>query len=319
MCCKHAISYVRLVLVFGLFGGCVPLLHRWSVIKEPEDLAHNEVDYRPCQELDFWANRASELQAILAQLQSPTSIKVIEALRLSHSTYCQPLSHAIEQVKQASLEACSNTVYLELLRPYLQAIDTQHAAFGSPAARGQPLQPGHAAQAAQGQVDEEEGVEEGEGMACASMSYGVSWARVLRPLMHMLYLISQHSPFYKSHKRIGFFVRLIENMTIHHARAFVYNGGGNEVFADDCVVSAARLEEAIGVCSCLKDLYLKYERQCNETSKTGGHAFGEGEGAWRRRSDSMFARLDSFVERCQDVLYLAKTAASFQAPTLASI
>jgi hypothetical protein len=44
--------------------------HRWSVIKEPEDLANNQDDYSPCNELDFWAGRARELQTILIQVRT---------------------------------------------------------------------------------------------------------------------------------------------------------------------------------------------------------------------------------------------------------
>ena len=38
------------------------------MIKEPEDLANTHDDYMTSSELDFWAGRARELQAILVQV-----------------------------------------------------------------------------------------------------------------------------------------------------------------------------------------------------------------------------------------------------------
>ena len=96
---------------------------RCSVIKEPEDIARNHVQYWPCKELDYWASRSMELDAILMQLRSPKCCNVIQALRLSNSTYCQPLSRAIEEVTDAGLEARSNTTYLETMRRYLEQME----------------------------------------------------------------------------------------------------------------------------------------------------------------------------------------------------
>jgi len=263
------------------------------VIKEPEDLARNQLQYWPCKELDFWASRSMELDAILMQLGSPKSCNVIQALRLSKSTYCEPLNRAVKEVTNAGLEARSNTTYLETLRASLEKMEDMSQPFEKLESTSE------AETSAMEQAEQEQ----------KRNSVPQAWPDLLKNTMHLLYLISKHSPYYNTSNRILFFVRLVENLTVHRARAFVYNGRGNEVFVDFSEETSRRLEIAIHECSSLKDLYLKYETRYEKFQKIGHDAK---ENAWARPLTGYFVRLEQFIERCQDVLLLARSACTFE-------
>jgi dynein heavy chain, axonemal len=273
------------------------------VIKEPEDIARNLVQYWPCKELDFWASRSMELDAILMQLRSPKCCNVIQALRLSNSTYCQPLSRAIEEVTDAGLEARSNTTYLETMRRYLELMEDTFQPFEelettSEADTSNPDYTSATEQAEQGIWQPR----------CGSL-LPQNWPDLLQTSMHLLYLISKHSPYYNTSNRIGFFVRLVENLIIHRARAYVYNGCGNEVFIDFSAEASRRLEIAIQACSTFKHIYLTYETRSYQEFEQNG--LDSKESPWARPPTGYFVRLEQFIERCQDVLHLAQSASTF--------
>ena len=270
---------------------------RWSVMKEAEDLVDKQVDYWPCKELDFWAARALELQGILMQLQGPVATKVMEALRLSQSSYCEPLKRAIHQVTEAANEARSNTCHLETIRHHVQVLQDFNIPF---------------AHSAGSDVERQEELQALDGSRVSSglgreMQPCESWQQRLHPVMHILYLISKTSPYYRTSNRVGFFVRLLENLTIQRAREYVYDGRGNSVFLDRSNVAVARLQGAMLACSALKDLYLKYEALSQQDCVEAGQEAQDS--PWT--STGMFARLYLFIQRCQDVLYFTKSASTF--------
>ena len=137
-----------------------------------------------------------------------------------------------------------------------------------------------------------------------------TWQDLLWPVMHYLYLITLHSPFYNTQHRVGLFVRLLENVTIRRARDHVLCGRGNEVFVDESTTTAARLEDAIQGCFSLKNLYFQYEIRSQDACAAKGQS--REESAWARPQSGIFSRLDLFIERCQDVLFLTKSASTFE-------
>jgi dynein heavy chain len=274
---------------------------RWSVMKEPKNLQQESFDYWPSQELSFWANRAAELRTILLQLESSTSRKVTEALRLSKSTYCEVLNRAVQDVNQACSEAQSNASYLETMREYLCVMEDNSVPFSSSGHRqGVHDTMSHPF------GDHTLNIQRVFDAEVTAAGREQTWQDFLRPTMHVLYLISKNSPFYNSAHRVGFFVRLLENLTIHRARAHILQDGGNDIFIDRYSAVSVRLQAAVEGCLALKNIYHKYElcsqQECGQTLR---------EGAWTRPPTGMFASLDDFIERCQDILYVVKSVSTF--------
>ena len=203
----------------------------------------------PSRELNFWAKRAVELEDIMLQLKSKTSQNVMESLRLSHSSYVQTLQRAIDDVSQACVEAKSNTRYLETMRSHVKNLEGSSMAL----------------------------VHHGE---VERLGEQQSSGSPLLEVMHTLYMISRSSEFYNTSRRISFFLRLLENVTIAHARFHVFNGGGNETLLTDPDAAAARLETAIQNGLALKRLYSKYEALSLQDCKLRG--LDPGQDPWVR-------------------------------------
>lgn len=257
-------------------------------MKEPDDQTIGHVDYWPSKELDFWGSRAVNLRAILLQLQSPMSCKVMEALQLSHSTYCVPLRRAIEDVTKAGLEAQSNSTYLETMRKYLTLLEDASIPFATSSC-SDTLDDDNQNTPAHQPAHQMFGRREGR-----------SWPELLLPVMHTLYLISKNSPFYNTAHRIGLFILLLESVTIQRARLHVYNGGGNEVFVNDSTATCERLEDAMQGCLALQDLYRKYETLSQHDYTTGSNVQ---ESSWTRPTTG--TNMSSYRLRYMCVLILS--------------
>ena len=89
-----------------------------NVLKQdPETALKQGQDPGPLVEIDFWNNKAENLNSIHQQLQSEKISKVLKFLEQNKSTYTNQFSKLKKEVKAARLEANDNFKYLKTLQP----------------------------------------------------------------------------------------------------------------------------------------------------------------------------------------------------------
>ena len=114
------------------------------------------------------------------------------------------------------------------------------------------------------------------------------------PIMHTLLLIFTHSTTYNSRTRLVTFMQMLCNSVVAGA---LKNINGETIFRrieDENVTEAMRLiKVTIHVCDRLKEIFNQYKEKAISTLQTR---------AWDTPRETLFARLDAFLERCQDVL-----------------
>lgn len=94
-----------------------------GVLKQEPDAKLNEGrNPGPLTELDFWAKKASDLNAIYDQLCSARVRKVVKILELSKSTYYPAFSRLCNEVANARVQANSNVKHLKPLRKHFERI-----------------------------------------------------------------------------------------------------------------------------------------------------------------------------------------------------
>jgi dynein heavy chain len=74
----------------------------------------------PHVELEFWENRAANLNLIHDQLQSVEIKGILRFLERSKSTYTNPFSKLQKEIEQARVEANDNTAFLSTLKNFLE-------------------------------------------------------------------------------------------------------------------------------------------------------------------------------------------------------
>lgn len=118
------------------------------------------------------------------------------------------------------------------------------------------------------------------------------------PLMHTIYLIWQHSKFYNTSNRLGVLIREICNAIITRGQEFlnaqtifqlIEEGEAREAYT--------RMQVEIDICTKFRDLYFEYKTKANEE--------------WKTPVNKLFQRLDTFIERCQDILFLINSYIQF--------
>lgn len=126
---------------------------------------------------------------------------------------------------------------------------------------------------------------------------------VFKPLMHILMLIWKHSTYYNTPTRLVILVREMCNSIIDQACRFT---SGEQIFSlienEEANVAVEELLLVLRVCGSFKSVYLEYKSMVATTCP---------ENEWSVKNDVLFARLDSFIERCHDILALTKTIIQF--------
>lgn len=109
--------------------------------------------------------------------------------------------------------------------------------------------------------------------------------------MHTILLIWKHSKYYNTPPRLVVLIREICNAIIAKARDFI---SGPAIFAligeGDSKEACNKLQIAIDISTKFKDTYFEYKAKAN--------------GGWKLTTNALFVRLDSFLERCHDILNL---------------
>jgi dynein heavy chain, axonemal len=119
-----------------------------------------------------------------------------------------------------------------------------------------------------------------------------------------MYLIWKHSDTYNSHSRLIVLIREICNSIIEQARKFVSGPVIFRFMEDENVNEAVQiLHTTVEVCSHFKTGF----RECQQV-----HASTlPPERRWEVSDDTLFSRLDLFIERCEDILDFTKIALEF--------
>ena len=116
--------------------------------------------------------------------------------------------------------------------------------------------------------------------------------------MHVIKLIWDYSPHYNTPARLVVLIREICNAIITQCRRFI---DGPSIFG--CIKNEEpkeahdKLTLSLDVCSKFKDAYFEYKAKAKNS--------------WKITTNALFVRLDSFSERCQDIMHLTSTIIQF--------
>ena len=114
------------------------------------------------------------------------------------------------------------------------------------------------------------------------------------PIMHLILLIWKKSKYYNTPPRLVVLIREICNAIITKAREYM---PGPAIFqlisSEETFEACEKLATTIDVCTKFKDGYFEYKAKAENT--------------WKLTTNALFVRLDSFLERCHDILHLTNT------------
>lgn len=116
------------------------------------------------------------------------------------------------------------------------------------------------------------------------------------PIMHMILMIWTYSPNYNTPARLVVLIREICNAIISQCRKYI---DGQAIFG--CIKNEEpkeahdKLTLALETCSKFKDAYFEYKGKA------------KGSNQWKITTNALFVRLDSFQERCQDIMHFTST------------
>lgn len=231
-----------------------------SVLKQdPEYQLKQGLHPTPDVEIEFWRNKAANLNSIFDQLQSPRIRSVLRALDKSKSTYCTTFARLCKEVLTARLEANDNTKYLRTLEEWFLRL--------------------------QNEDDFPKTTE------------------LFKPMLHIILLIWKNSKHYNTTQRLVVLIREISNSLIAQATKYV---SGSQIFAmiegEDANTAVQMLKTTLLVCGAFKRTYLEYKDTAN--AECPGNL-------WKAQNNALFMRLDSFLERCHDILDLTQTIVQF--------
>ena len=96
-----------------------------SVLKlDPESQLKAGLNPTPDVEIEFWKNKAANLNSIFEQLQGPKIRRVLKALDQSKSTYCTTFARLCKEVFSARMEANDNSKYLRTLEKWFSDLNS---------------------------------------------------------------------------------------------------------------------------------------------------------------------------------------------------
>ncbi|CAK4109520.1 unnamed protein product [Aphanomyces euteiches] len=126
---------------------------------------------------------------------------------------------------------------------------------------------------------------------------------VFKPMLHIILLIWKNSKHYNTPARLVVLIREICNSLINQARRYL---SGEMIFGlidqDEAGQAVEQLKTTLQVCSTFKSIYFDYKATANAECPSN---------PWRIQNNALFVRLDSFLERCHDILDLTQTIVQF--------
>lgn len=119
------------------------------------------------------------------------------------------------------------------------------------------------------------------------------------PIMHTILLIWTYSQYYNTPSRLVVLIREISNAIIDQCRNSI---DGEKIFAfiknEEPQEADTKLQQACDTCMDFKVAYHEYK--------------GKVRGQWKITHNALFVRLDSFQERCHDLMHLTRTIIQFK-------
>lgn len=126
---------------------------------------------------------------------------------------------------------------------------------------------------------------------------------LFKPTMHTVLLIWKYSDHYNTPARLVVLMREICNALIQQSCDFI---SGEQIFqlieADEAGKAVEKLKITLKVCGTFKSTYFDYKATANTECPNN---------PWRIQNNALFLRLDSFLERCHDILDLTQTIVQF--------
>jgi dynein heavy chain len=126
---------------------------------------------------------------------------------------------------------------------------------------------------------------------------------LFKPMLHIILLIWKNSKHYNTPARLVVLMREICNSLINQACKYV---SGEQIFslieAEEAHVAVEQLKTTLLVCGTFKSTYFDYKATANAECPAN---------PWRIQNNALFMRLDSFLERCHDILDLTQTIVQF--------
>jgi dynein heavy chain len=231
-----------------------------NVLKqEPESQLKAGMHPTPEVEIEFWRNRASNLNSIVEQLRGPRIRRILRLLQQWKSTYYNTFENLINEVLENRMEANDNTKYLRTLDEWFARLNSED--------------------------DFPKTVE------------------LFKPMLHIILLIWKNSKNYNVTNRLVVLMKEICNSLIKQATKYV---SGEQIFAmiesEEANLAASMLETTLHVCDTFKKTYSDYKNTANAECPAN---------PWRIPNSALFLRLDSFLERCRDILDLTSTIVQF--------
>jgi len=223
--------------------------------QDPESVLKAGQDPNPLKELEFWKNRADNLNHIIKQINSDRVLKYLRELERAKSAYSKNFNELKKEVTKAAKEANSNFTYLQTLAGLFDELV-------------------------------------GDGVDFPKLH------ELFQPIMHLVHLIWEHSTHYNTTPRLVVLVREICNAIISKAKK--YTDGST-------ILAQAASEE---VDDAYNKLFTMYE-VCTKF-KSDYYAYkSRGKNPWSVTDNAVFYRLNSFMDRCQDLMQFVSTIIQF--------
>lgn len=124
------------------------------------------------------------------------------------------------------------------------------------------------------------------------------------PIMKVILLIWERSTYYNKASRLVVLIREICNAIIKKALEFVPGANVRDSITNSSTVETAckDLQTTIDVCAKFKESFFRFKNQSKNSTN------GQG---WGLPMNALFIRLDSFLERCHDILHITDTIVQF--------
>jgi dynein heavy chain, axonemal len=123
------------------------------------------------------------------------------------------------------------------------------------------------------------------------------------PIIHLVLLVWKSTPYYNSPSRLVILMRELCNSLIRQASMF-FNGDSifELVDAGETATAVKTLRTVLRVCGKFKTVYFEYKLRASVECPNN---------PWSVQNNAVFVRLDTFLERCHDILDFAQTIIMF--------
>eukprot|EP00794_Sanderia_malayensis_P011161 gene11161-12333_t len=268
---------------------------------------HHGAKPGPLCEADAWSRHLEKIHSLNEQLCSPVIVNILTNLEEANSTYAQSFHNVKREIAKAEMEADENLQFLSTVSFWFQAL--------SSTSEPSDLIPNFA------------------------------------PLMHTLFLIWQHSRYYHKPNNLTRLLKMVANEVVRRAKILVgdevlgdlinayshlkealqicasFRGRYLDTKENADALNQQKLEEQIGRRTGSAGIVWHSRLFKESRTPRGGNLFSKDKdqksehaltelawdnSPWPARNSPVFGGLNSFMERCNDVLELVETTRDFR-------